>query len=55
MRKRTGTVVRTMLCASMLIAMGTGAATGAGRAPLQPKQLAGPATEFEAMRAQVGL
>lgn len=51
MRKRTGTVVRTMLCASMLIAMGTGAATGAGRAPLQPKQLAGPATEFEAMRA----
>ncbi|MBJ6985213.1 choice-of-anchor X domain-containing protein [Luteimonas sp. MC1750] len=51
MGKRTKAVVRTLLCASLGMVIGTGAAVAADAGPLLPKQLAGPATEFAAMRA----
>ena len=51
MRKRTETVMRTLLRATLLVMVGTGAALAADGGPLLPKQLAGPATEFAAMRA----
>ncbi|MGY1457987.1 choice-of-anchor X domain-containing protein [Luteimonas sp. A534] len=50
MRKRTGTVVCTLLGVSLMLATGAALAAGAD-APLLPKQLAGPPEEFAAMRA----
>ena len=50
MSHRTRRAARQLLRASLLM-MFAGAATAAAPGPLLPKQLAGPATEFEAMRA----
>lgn len=50
MRKWTRKVVGTVLCACVLLGPGTLWATKMDGAGLQPKQLAGPPAEFEAMR-----